>query len=106
MCARARARACVCVCVCERESVCVCMCVCVCDLETSTMRWPGPELGRCSTLGGVGGGGEQEKTKQYDFTLQTTRRHIPRSSRRIFMLNQKSHKRNSESSELLVLKSS
>ena len=33
--------------------------VCVCELETSTMRRRGPELGRCATVGGVGGGGRR-----------------------------------------------
>jgi hypothetical protein len=28
---------------------CVCVCVCVCDIETSTTRRPGSELGSCST---------------------------------------------------------
>jgi hypothetical protein len=25
----------------------MCVCLIVCDFETSTMRWPGPELGCC-----------------------------------------------------------
>jgi len=100
------------------QSYRICVCLSGCDLETSTVRRPRPELGRCPKGGvGRGGGGErggeQENKKQYDFTLQTTnyklqttRRHIPRSSRRIFMLNQKSHKRNSESSEFIGSESS
>jgi hypothetical protein len=29
--------------------VCVCVCLIVCDLETSTTRWPRPDLGCCTT---------------------------------------------------------
>ena len=40
---------CVC-CVLRRfKGGCVCVCLIVCDLETSTMRWPRPKLGCCST---------------------------------------------------------
>jgi len=36
------------------------VCVILCDLETLTVRWPGPELGCCATETDIGNLGRQK----------------------------------------------